>query len=70
MVRWWWMARDAARRAFGFETPVAIDSIEWFASPRDMIGLLDWLRRQGGEALPILAVNPGIASADAKRCCT
>ncbi|MEK7343757.1 MAG: serine hydrolase [Pseudomonadota bacterium] len=49
------------------ETPVAIDSIEWFASPRDMIGLLDWLRRQGGEALPILSVNPGIASADAKR---
>ena len=32
-----------------------------------MIGLLDWLRRQGGEALPILAVNPGIAPADAKR---
>lgn len=49
------------------EAPTAIESIEWFASPRDMIGLLDWLRRQGGEALPILAVNPGIASADAKR---
>ncbi|WP_311270806.1 serine hydrolase [Sphingobium sp. WCS2017Hpa-17] len=49
------------------EIPTAIDSIEWFASPRDMIGLLDWLRRHGGDALPILAVNPGIAPADAKR---
>lgn len=49
------------------ETPTAIESIEWFASPRDMIGLLDWLRRQGGEALPVLAVNPGITPADAKR---
>lgn len=49
------------------EVPTAIESIEWFASPRDMIGLLDWLRRQGGDALPILAVNPGIAPADAKR---
>jgi beta-lactamase class A len=49
------------------EIPTAIDSIEWFASPRDMIGLLDWLRRRGGDALPIMAVNPGIAPADAKR---
>ncbi len=49
------------------EKPVAIDSIEWFASPRDMIALLDNLRRKGGDALPILAVNPGIGPADAKR---
>jgi hypothetical protein len=49
------------------ETPSAIDEIEWFASPRDMIALLDRLRREGGDALPILAVNPGIAPADAKR---
>lgn len=49
------------------ETPVAIDSIEWFASPTDDIRLLDELRRQGGDALPILAINPGIAPADAKR---
>eukprot|EP00456_Euglypha_rotunda_P033864 TRINITY_DN26127_c0_g1_i4.p2 TRINITY_DN26127_c0_g1~~TRINITY_DN26127_c0_g1_i4.p2 ORF type:complete len:156 (-),score=52.70 TRINITY_DN26127_c0_g1_i4:11-478(-) len=35
------------------ETPTAIDSIEWFASPTDMIALLDWLRVHGGEALPI-----------------
>jgi beta-lactamase class A len=49
------------------ETPTAIGEIEWFAAPRDMIALLDRLRRQGGEALPILAVNPGVAPADAKR---
>lgn len=49
------------------EMPTAIDSIEWFASSQDMIGLLDWLRRHGGDALPIMAVNPGIAPADAKR---
>ncbi|NWK95523.1 serine hydrolase [Sphingobium lactosutens] len=49
------------------EVPTAIDSIEWFASPQDMVGLLDWLRFHGGDALPILAVNPGIAPADAKR---
>lgn len=49
------------------ETPTAIDTIEWFASPTDEIRLLDWLRRQGGDALPIMAVNPGIAPADAKR---
>ncbi len=49
------------------ETPVAIDSIEWFASPRQAVRLLDWLRRNGGAALPIMAVNPGIGPADAQR---
>lgn len=49
------------------EKPVAIDSVEWFASPRDMIALLDYIRRTGGDALSILAVNPGIAPADVKR---
>ncbi|WP_145200788.1 serine hydrolase [Sphingobium sp. B2] len=49
------------------DIPTAIDSIEWFATPRDMVRLLDWLRRNGGDALPIMAVNPGIAPADAKR---
>jgi beta-lactamase class A len=49
------------------ENPTAIDQIEWFASAQDEIRLLDWLRRAGGDALPILAVNPGIAPADAKR---
>ena len=49
------------------EVPTAIDSIEWFASPKDMVALLDRLRRQGGDALPILAANPGVAPADARR---
>ncbi len=49
------------------ETPTAIDSIEWFGAPTDMIRLLDRLRREGGDALPILAINPGIAPADAAR---
>ena len=49
------------------ETPTEIETIEWFASPRDSVALLDWLRRTSGEALPIMAVNPGIAPADAKR---
>lgn len=48
-------------------TPTAIDTVEWFASPNQMIGLLDQLRRQSGDALPILAVNPGIAPGDAAR---
>ncbi|WP_242495971.1 serine hydrolase [Sphingobium cupriresistens] len=69
------LLHDAARRLTAdkvdvgsvAEIPTAIDSIEWFASSRDMIGLLDWLRLHGGDALPILAVNPGIAPADAKR---
>ncbi|MDI1296496.1 MAG: serine hydrolase, partial [bacterium] len=49
------------------DSPVAIDTIEWFASARDAIALLDWLRLHGGDALPILAANPGIAPADARR---
>lgn len=29
--------------------PLAIDTIEWFASPRDMAKTLDWLRRHGDD---------------------
>lgn len=47
--------------------PVAIDSIEWFATPGQMVGLLDGLRKRGGDALPIMAVNPGIGRGDAAR---
>jgi beta-lactamase class A len=40
--------------------PLAIDSIEWFASPRDMAHVLDWLRVNGDDTTrAILAVNPG-----------
>ncbi|WP_375397263.1 serine hydrolase [uncultured Sphingomonas sp.] len=48
--------------------PVAIDDLEWFASPAQAAAMLDWLRTDGGEtARAILAVNPGIdASTRAK----
>ena len=69
------LLRDEAARLTGdrvdigsvAEAPTAIDSAEWFASPRDMIAVMQWLRRHGGDALPVMAVNPGIAPADAKR---
>ncbi|OHC91449.1 MAG: serine hydrolase [Sphingomonadales bacterium GWF1_63_6] len=49
------------------EAPTAIEEVEWFASATDMIAQLDWLRIHGGDALPIMAIEPGIAPADAKR---
>jgi beta-lactamase class A len=40
--------------------PAAIDTLEWFASPAQTAGMLDWLRREGGETpLALLAINPG-----------
>ncbi len=46
--------------------PVAIETVEWFASPDDMVRTLDWLRRNGGAtARAILAVNPGTPAATA-----
>jgi hypothetical protein len=40
--------------------PIAIDTLEWFASPAETATMLDWLRRQSNEtARLILAVNPG-----------
>lgn len=45
--------------------PVMLD-IEWYASPSDMVRIMDWLRRNtesgaGAEARTIMAINPGIA---------
>ena len=41
--------------------PAAIDTLEWFASPAETAGMLDWLRRDGGDTpLALLAINPGI----------
>ena len=41
--------------------PAKIDTLEWFASPTGTAGILDWLRKQGGETpLSLLAINPGI----------
>ncbi|WP_232492209.1 serine hydrolase [Novosphingobium kaempferiae] len=44
--------------------PVAIDSVEWFASSADLAGVMDDLRRfDSREALDILAVNPAMDGA-------
>ena len=42
--------------------PVAIDSIEWFAAPFDMVRVLDALRRRSDpQVMAILGVAPGMA---------
>lgn len=42
--------------------PVAIDSIEWFASPNDMARILDALRRRSDpQVLAILGTSPGMS---------
>ncbi|HEU4960880.1 MAG TPA: serine hydrolase [Sphingomonas sp.] len=44
--------------------PVRIDTVEWFASPRDMARTLDWLRTHGDETTrAILAISPGTSVA-------
>ncbi len=41
--------------------PVAIDTVEWFASTRDLCNAMDYFRQsRSEEARAILAVNPGI----------
>jgi hypothetical protein len=47
--------------------PAEIASVEWFASPADLVRTLDWLRRNGDRtALDLLAINPGLGPALAK----
>lgn len=44
--------------------PLEIDTIEWFASPRDMALTLDWLRLHGDQTThAILGINPGTTAA-------
>ncbi len=47
--------------------PVAIDSVEWFASPAAMAGVLDRLRTADATTRAILAVNAGLDPAIAAR---
>jgi Beta-lactamase enzyme family len=48
--------------------PVAINSIEWFASPADIALLMEHLRRIDSKAaLDIMAVNKGVAPASATK---
>jgi hypothetical protein len=44
--------------------PADIATVEWFASPADLVRTLDWLRRSGDRtALELLAINPGLGRA-------
>ena len=44
---------------FAAGKPIAIDTLEWFASPAQTAGMFDWLRTKGGDtALALLAINP------------
>jgi hypothetical protein len=44
--------------------PLLTEEVEWFASPADLVRVMDWLRRNGDDtALAILAINPGLAPA-------
>lgn len=47
--------------------PTAIDSVEWFFSPADLVRVMDWLRRNGDdEVKAILAINPGLGAEAAR----
>jgi len=55
-------------KLFAAGRPLAIDSAEWFATPADMVRVMDWLRRHtesgpAAEARTILAANPGVGAA-------
>ncbi|HYW14583.1 MAG TPA: serine hydrolase [Allosphingosinicella sp.] len=44
--------------------PAEIATVEWFASPDDLVRTLDWLRRNGDRTvLELLAINPGLGQA-------
>lgn len=45
--------------------PRAIDTVEWFATPADIVRVLDWIRRNDPDGMgqAILAINPGIGAA-------
>ncbi len=48
--------------------PMYIDSIEWFANANDLARIMDNLRRGGSQqALDIMAINPGVSPASAKK---
>ena len=52
--------------------PVMIDTIEWFATPADLVRVMDWLRRNsesgpGAEARAILSASPGLPPQVASR---
>jgi len=55
-------------KLFANGKPQSIDTIEWFASPLDLVRVMDWLRRNtetgpAAEARAILAKNSGVGPA-------
>lgn len=45
---------------FASGKPIAIDTLEWFATLNETASVLDWLRTKGGDTtLALLAINPG-----------
>jgi beta-lactamase class A len=63
---------SAIDRLYAHGRPVMIDSLEWFASPTDLVRVMGWFARHadtaaGAEALRILAINPGPARAVRER---
>jgi len=55
--------KDVDAFVFASPNPKHIGSIEWFAAPNDLIGLLDYIRRSDtdGRMLQIMTANVGIA---------
>lgn len=52
--------------------PVMIEQLEWFATPADMVRVMDWIRRNtagsgGADARAVLGINTGIAPPIAAR---
>jgi beta-lactamase class A len=48
--------------------PAAIDTVEWFASPTDILWLMTHLKAQkNDETLAIMGINPGLSPAAAKK---
>lgn len=57
------LSLDMFDPSFLSRKPQNIDSIEWFASPEDIVRLLDWFRTEASEeARTILAINKGISA--------
>lgn len=66
------VARQPGSAIAARERPAMIDTLEWFASPMDLARTMGWFVAHadtpaGAEALRILALNPGPASAQRER---
>ena len=63
---------SAVGALFADGKPVLVDRLEWFASPADLARTMQWLDAHrttagGKEAMRMLAINPGVGAALAKR---